>query len=142
MMLTLRLLHVMVAAAWFGHKLLVPSDLRRSLTDIPEANSLLRRMDVAERLGIASGFGTLLTGAALVFAIGPRVVPWPVYVGLGLVVAAIAVGAIVGRPSSIELRRAIGLDSLEAARRAARTLVVVLNIEAVLWSATLVTMLI
>ena len=31
MVLSLKVLHIVIAAAWFGHKLLIPADLRSSL---------------------------------------------------------------------------------------------------------------
>ena len=132
----------MPAAAWFGHKLLIPSDLRRSLGDSNQASELLPRLQTAERLGITTGLGTLLTGALLLIMIGPGVVAWPVYLGLGFVLIAIAIGALVARPASIELRRSIENGSLEATRPAARRLSTVLTTEGLLWSAALVTMLV
>lgn len=142
MILTLRVLHVAVAAAWFGHKLLIPSDLRRSLSDLDQATSLLPRLQLAERLGIGTGLGTLGTGLLLTFMIGPGVVAWPIYFGLGLVLIAIAVGAVVARPASIELREAIEGGTLERARKAGQRLSAVLTAEGLLWAGALVTMLI
>ena len=142
MILLLRILHVAVAAAWFGHKLLIPADIRRSLGDPNQATALISRLRTAERLGIATGLGTLVTGVLLLFSIGPDVVAWPVYLGLGLVLIAIAIGATVARPASIELRRYAENGSLDAARPAARRLSAVLTTESLLWSAALVTMLV
>lgn len=142
MILVLRVLHVAIAAAWFGHKLLVPSDLRSSLASETEAQSLLVRLRKAEMLGIATGMGTLLTGGALVVAIGPQIVPTLVYVGLALVVAAIAVGAVVARPASQRLTKSVWDGDLVSAREAATRLASVLVTESVLWSGALITMLI
>ena len=142
LILALRVLHVAVAAAWFGHKLLIPSDLRRSLGDQNQTTALLARLETAERLGIATGLGTLVTGVLLLIIIGPGVVAWTVYLGLGLVLTAIVIGATVARPASIELRRSVENGSLDAARPAARRLSAVLTTESLLWSAALVTMLI
>lgn len=140
-MITLtKILHIAVAAAWFGHKLLVPFDLRSSLGSQSEAESLLGRVRRAETFGIATGLGTLITGGILVFVIGPRIVPTAVYVGLSLVIVAIAAGAVVARPASNALRASIGDRDLVAARSAAARLTSVLAIESVLWSAALVTM--
>jgi hypothetical protein len=141
-LVALKALHIGVAAAWFGHKLLIPTDLRQSITaGVDAARRLLPRLERAERLGIATGMGTLLTGLGLAWAIGFGVVRTPIWVGLGLVVAAIAIGAIVARPASIRLRSAVASGDLAVAGSNARTLTGVLSAEALLWSAALVTML-
>lgn len=134
-------LHVAVAAAWFGHKLLVPADLRASVAAGPDvARRLIPRMERAERFGVATGLGTLATGLALIFLRGPSQVRTPIWVGLGLVLAATAVGAIVARPASNRLRLAVGAGDSAAASANARTLSTVLGVESVLWVGALVTM--
>ncbi len=142
MVVALKVVHVAVAAAWFGHKLLVPSDLRSSLGSQSEAESLVARLRRAEILGIATGLGTPLTGAALVLVIGPLNVQATVYIGLALVIVAIAVGAVVARPASMALTETVGDGDLVAARSAAARLTSVLALESVLWSAALVTVLV
>jgi hypothetical protein len=142
-MLTLvRILHVGVAAAWFGHKLLIPADISRSLGDeLQTARSLLPRLERAGRLGIVTGVGTLATGALLIGMIGPDAVGVGVWVGLILVLVAIGTGAIVARPASIRLSAAVRSGELHAAQRAGRGLSQVLTVESVLWSASLIAML-
>lgn len=141
-MLTLvRVLHVGLAAAWFGHKLLIPADLRRSLGGVEPARALMARLGLAEQLGVITGLGTLLTGVVMVFMIGPAVVRSGIYVGLGLVLGAIAIGATVARPASVRLRAAVTAGNLEAAIPEARTLSQVLAAESLLWAAALVSML-
>jgi hypothetical protein len=136
-------LHIAIAAAWFGHKLLVPGDLRRSVAAGPDvARRLVPRLENAERLGIATGLGTLATGLALVFMEGAASVRTPIWVGLGLVTAAIAIGAIIARPASNRLRHAIGAGDTTAATAEARTLSTVIGAESLLWVGALVTMLI
>ena len=143
MILAVRVLHVAVAAAWFGHKLLVPSDLRRSLSgDIEAADLLIPRLARAESLGVGTGIGTLATGLLLVVLAGPRSVAWPIWIGLALVVVAILVGALVARPASIRLRSAVNDQDLPTARQAARRLSNVLIAEGVLWTGALVSMLV
>ena len=143
-MLTLvRILHVAVAAVWFGHKLLIPADLRQSIGGgVEQARSLVVRLGRAEQLGVITGLGTLLTGLVLVFMIGPAVVGSGIYVGLGLVLVAIAVGVTVARPASVRLREAVAVGDLEAAGSEARRVSQVLVVESVLWSAALVSMLV
>ena len=141
MLFVLRFLHVAVAAAWFGHKLLVIPDVRSSLDRQDRAEELLVRLGRAERLGIASGVGTLATGLALTAAIGFDVVSPGVYVGLGLVVGAMALGALVARPASIGLASSISVGDLPRARTSGGRLVAVLGAESLLWGLALAAML-
>lgn len=143
MFLVAKWLHIAIASAWFGHKLLVPADLRQISTATPEfARASLPRIERAERLGIVTGVGTLLTGGWLVFLVGPSVVQPTIYMGLGLVLVAIALGALVARPASLRFRRAVTEADRDAAERSAGTLSMVLTLEAVLWTGALLTMLI
>jgi hypothetical protein len=100
------------------------------------------RLGSAEQLGVITGLGTLLTGVVMVIMIGPAVVRSAIYVGLGLVLGAIAIGATVARPASVRLGAAVTAGNLEAAVSEARTLSQVLAAESVLWSAALVSMLV
>lgn len=139
----MKVIHVATAAAWFGHKLLVPTDLRRSLgAGIDEARRLVPRLERAEAFGIATGLGTLVTGLSLVFVEGASTIRPLVWVGLGLVLAAIATGAIIARPASNRFRRSVGAGDLTAAAADARTLSAVLGVEALLWVGALATMLV
>ncbi len=143
MLTAVRLIHIAVAAAWFGHKLLIPADLRQAVgAGGAEAGALVVRLDRAEWLGVLTGLGTLVTGVALVFVVGPDVVGSGVYVGLGLVVAAIVLGAMVARPATIRLRRAVAVGDMATASVDGRTVSRVLATESVLWSAALVSMLV
>ena len=142
MITVVRILHVGVAAAWFGHKLLIPFDIRSSLKDPHEAASLVVRLRRAETLGISTGMGTLITGGLLAVMIGPGIIPAGIYVGLGLVVVAIAVGAIIARPASIGLRASVTDGRLDLASTHAARLTSVLVVESVLWSGALVAMLV
>lgn len=142
-MITLvKILHIAVAAAWFGHKLLIPADLRTSLGDEGTARHLVARLTRAETLGIATGLGTLATGGLLAVLIGPGSVRDGVWVGLGLVLAAIALGGMVARPASSGLRSAVGSGDLALARRSAGRLSQVLIAESLLWSGSLIAMIV
>jgi len=44
MLVVVKVLHVAFAAAWFGHKLLIPRDLDRSLVEQSQADALVRRI--------------------------------------------------------------------------------------------------
>lgn len=138
MILALRILHIAVAAAWFGHKLLVPGDIRRSVQAGDE--TLLARLRRAERLGRLTGLGTLLTGGLLSWAVGVETVSFWIWVGTGLVVVAIIVGATVARPASKRLHEAMTRRDRVQATVAAGQVNRVLGIESVLWLGALATM--
>ena len=65
------ILYVGIAAAWFGHKLMIPADIPASLDEREAAESLVERLHRAETLGIVTGLGTPLTGLAPVVMLGP-----------------------------------------------------------------------
>ncbi|MGB7861454.1 MAG: hypothetical protein WBM90_13235 [Acidimicrobiia bacterium] len=136
------ILHIGLAAAWFGHKLLIPSDLRRSLVDLDGARRLIPRIDRAERLGQTTGVGTLLTGLVLLFLVGVGTVSIAIYFGLAFVLGAIVIGAMVARPASQLLKASVAAGDLDRARDAARSISGVLAIESLLWTAALVAMLV
>ncbi len=140
-LITARVLHIGMAAAWFGHKLLIPPDIARSLQSPEEAHPLMVRLRRAEPLGIATGLGTLATGAILILLVGVSSVSAWVWVGLGLVVSATVLGATVGRPASARLQAAVRGNDLREARVQGKRLSRLLVSEALLWAAALVTML-
>lgn len=143
MILTLRILHVAIAAAWFGHKLLVPADIRESVhAGDGEAEALLDRLRRAERFGVLSGLGTLLSGGALMWVVGIETVSLWIWVGLALVIVAIGIGATVARPASKRLRAAVERGDRVEATVAGRQINRVLGLESMLWLGALVTMLV
>jgi hypothetical protein len=138
--LIIRILHVGLASAWFGHKLLIPADMRRSIA-AGEGPSLMVRLAGAERLGQITGVGTLATGLALVWLIGPGSVRAPIWVGAGAVIVAFVLGATIARPASNRLRAAVAAGDVTAGTHAA-TLGRLLMVESVLWGVALVSMLV
>src|SRR5689334_12765680 len=87
-----KLVHITAAAAWFGHKLLIPRDLFVSLES--EHRALVPRIERAARLGIATGLATLTSGVVLVLLSGGfAAVPLRINVALGLVLLMFVVGA-------------------------------------------------
>lgn len=85
-LVVIRILHIGLAAAWFGHKLLIPLDLRETMRTPDGPNeSLLVRLEGAQRLGLLTGTGTLATGVTLILLIGPAAVSLWVFTGLALV---------------------------------------------------------
>lgn len=141
MIAALTILHIAIAAAWFGHKLLIPGDIRASAgarTDGGEP--FLARLKRAERLGVATGLGTLLSGAGLWWAVGFDAVDAGVWAGTGLVLGAILIGATMGRPASQRLRAAIEDHDRVAASVAGGRVNRVLGIESLLWIGALTAM--
>lgn len=136
-----RVVHVAVAAAWFGHKLLIPADLRHATRGMTGPDpQLVTRIRRSQRLGIATGLGTLATGAFLVALIGQNVVPFRIYIGLGLVLVMFLVGSIMARPAWATLKVSLEEGTRTTATSAARRLGRALNIESILWVAALITM--
>jgi hypothetical protein len=143
MVVTLKIIHIALAAAWFGHKLLIPGDIRASIRSHKEdARGLLNRLKRAETLGIATGLGTLVAGAALAYAVDASTVGYGVWIGATLVVAAISVGALFARPVSTRLRTAITSGDRVAATVAGNRLNRLLGVEALLWIGALTGMVI
>ncbi len=81
-----------------------------------------------------------MTGGLLVMLIGQGSVGWGVWAGLGLVLTAIALGAVVARPASNLLRSSVLEGDLNSARTSAKRLSRVLIAESLLWSAALIAM--
>lgn len=140
MELTIRILHIGLASAWFGHKLLIPADMRKSIV-AGEGASLMVRLAKAERLGQITGLGTLATGSVLVWIIGPGSVRAAIWVGVGAVIVAFVVGATIARPASNRLRASVSAGDTTAGTHAA-TLGRLLVVESVLWVVALVSMLV
>lgn len=141
MILALTVAHIAIAAAWFGHKLLVPGDIRRSAGAGPDdASGLLSRMKRAERFGQLTGLGTLISGGLLVWAVGAGTVGIGVWVGAGLVLVAIALGALVARPASKRLMAAVESGDRVAASIAGAQIGRVLGVESLLWLGALTAM--
>jgi hypothetical protein len=141
MIVTLEIVHIAIAAAWFGHKLLIPGDIRRSVhAGQSESEALLRRMKRAERLGIVTGLGTVLSGGALLWLVGVDTVAIGIWVGLGLVLAAIFLGATLGRPASKRLREAVSRGDRVEATIAGGQISRVLGLESLLWLGALTSM--
>lgn len=140
--LLLRVLHVGVAAAWFGHKLLVPKDISSTVTTgMDETRALIPRLNRAERLGQVTGIGTLFTGLGLAWYLGFDTIAVTVWIGLGMVVLAIVIGATTARPASNRFRAAVAESDRPSAAREGRALSRVLALESLIWAVTLALML-
>lgn len=142
MIFALTVIHIAIAAAWFGHKLLIPGDIRRSMhAGQDEWEALVARLTRAERFGVVTGLGTLMSGAVLMWAVGIEEVSLWIWVGAGLVLVAVGFGAVVARPASRQLKDAVAGGDRVAATVAGRQISRVLGVESLLWLGALVTML-
>jgi hypothetical protein len=143
MLVATKILHIAFAAAWFGHKLLIPRDVRQSVHDMADGDGLIRRMKRAERLGIGSGLGTLLTGIGLILlSVGFADTPIETYVGLAAVIAMFVVGAAVGRPAWNRIKASIEAGDAPSAAAGIKPFTRALALENLLWILALATMLI
>jgi hypothetical protein len=141
MLVALTVIHIVIAAAWFGHKVLIPGDIRRSVgIGSAEAEAFLARLGRAQRFGILTGLGTVLSGGVLAWEVGVETVRFGAWVGAGLVIVAIALGAIVARPASRRLVAAVQAGDRVGASRAGAQVGRVLGIESLLWLGALTAM--
>ncbi len=137
------ILHILVAAAWFGHKLLIPRDVRMSVRQQESASLLLVRMSRAQTLGVASGLLTLGTGAWLMYlTTGFTSERWQIYAGAGAALAMFFVGGLVARPAWNRLRVAVEQGDTPLAVGAAKGFNRAINLESLLWILTLTMMII
>jgi hypothetical protein len=128
------ILHVLLAAAWFGHKLLIPRDVRVSVRHPASASLLIERMSRAQRLGILTGLGTLATGLWLVYlTTGFLDAAINTYVALGAVLVMFVVGATLARPAWNRIRYAVEAEDIPTAAAAVSGFNRAVNLESLLW---------
>lgn len=133
-------IHIAAAAAWFGHKLTIPRDIRVGLESGQEvATAMVDRLTVSARLGISSALLTVLTGIGLLAIAG-----WgaSVLLGVGIMAAigAIALGATLARPAWSGLQAAVAVGDLELAGAFGRRFSRLLHFENALWVTALAAM--
>lgn len=137
------ILHITLAAAWFGQKLLVPRDVRNSVRNSETASLLVARVRRARNLGLVSGVGTLATGIWLVYlTTGFADAPIQTYVALGAVLAMFVVGAMAARPAWKQIEKAVREGDTPHAVGAAVGFGRALNLESLLWILALTMMVI
>ena len=142
MLLIVKILHIAFAAAWFGHKILIPRDLRQSIHNRHENMGLTKRMTRAERLGIVSGLGTLATGFWLIsLTTGFATTPLRIWLGLAAVLAMFLVGGLVGSPAWRDVKAGLADNDLPRAVSRVGALIGALRLESLLWVLALTTML-
>jgi len=137
------ILHVSFAAAWFGHKLLIPKDVRTSVRHPESAALLVTRMSRAQRLGIASGLGTLATGLWLMhLSTGLTSASVETYAALAAVFAMFVVGGAVASPAWAKIRSAIEAEDTPGAMAGVSGFNKAQSLESLLWVFALVMMVI
>ncbi len=137
------ILHITIAAAWFGHKLLLPRDVRNSVRSSESAQLLIARVRRARNLGLVSGLGTLVTGLWLIYlTTGFASAPFQTYVALGAVLAMFVVGASAARPAWKEIEAAVREGDTPHAVGASIGFGRALNLESLLWILALTMMVI
>lgn len=128
------ILHVVFAAAWFGHKLLIPRDVRVSVRTAESGELLIDRMQRARRLGMLSGLGTLGTGIWLIYlTTGFFDAPVTIYIALGVVVLMFIIGATIARTAWNKIRDAIAANDVPGAAGGVSAFNRALNLESLLW---------
>jgi uncharacterized membrane protein len=106
---TLKVLHIAVSAVWIGGGLTAPRDIRRTLVlGQPHTGELMLRLRAISRLMNGSALLTVLTGLALVFAVGGFTrIPHRIHVGILLTVLAFVAGRWLIRPVLGQIAAAI-----------------------------------
>ncbi len=135
----LLIVHIAAAAAWFGHKLMIPRDIRGSLADHSQASAMIERVGAAAPLGIASALVTVASGVGLLVFNS-----WTAsaLLGLGIMAAlgAIAVGASGARRAWQSLVGAVEQEDLALAAAFGRRFSRAMGLENLLWLAALAAM--
>jgi hypothetical protein len=138
---TLTVVHIAAAAAWFGHKLLIPGDVHASIRDVDGAPRFVSRIGRARRLGTVAGVVTIGTGIWLVYEVfGFADTPIRIWVGLGSALAIFVVAFVIARPAWKRIRS--GMEDRDPASAASGVVRFrqALMLENFLWVLALVTM--
>jgi hypothetical protein len=135
----LLVVHIAAAAAWFGHKLMTPHDIRGSLSDHGQASAMIERVGAAAPLGIASALITVASGVGLL-VLNSWTATALLGVGIMAALGAIAVGASSARRAWRSLVGAVGKDDLALAAAFGRRFSRAMALENLLWLAALAAM--
>lgn len=140
MILATKIVHIAFAAAWFGHQLLLPRDLRQSIHE--REGTVLHRIGRARRFGIISGLGTMVSGLALIWmTTGLAETPPAIWLGLAATLAIFVVGAAVARPAWGVIRSGLEDNDYPRAASRLRSFTGALHLEGLLWILALASML-
>ncbi len=128
------IVHIAVAAAWFGYKLLIPRDVRVSVREPERGKYLVDRIRRARTFGTVAGLLTLGTGIWLVtLTTGFGEAPVTIHIAMGAVIAMLLVGLLVERPAWKRIASAISAGDTPAAVGGANSFNSALNLESLLW---------
>lgn len=139
---TLRLIHIVAMTAWFASTMFAAGDARRSIASGKDLDGLRDRLRRGATAGGASAFATILTGFALIYAVGGfGQVPRAIHTGLLLAllswaVAGVGVG---GATRGLDAAIAAGADP-ETLRGHAKRIAMMSGIFQLVWLLTLITM--
>ena len=139
----LTIAHIAVAAAWFGHKLLIPRDVRTSVRDVEAGRNLIPRIQRAQTLGLTTGTLTLATGVWLMIeTTGFAGAPLQIHIALGVVVMMFLVGFFLARPAWNRIRSAVVDGDTPSAAGGVSAFNRALALESLLWVLALTMMVI
>jgi hypothetical protein len=105
----LKIVHVAAASVWIGGGLTTSRDIGRTLLlGPPHADELMPRLRAMAQLMNRVALLTVLSGLAIVFAVGGfKSVPHRIHLGLLLTLLAVAAGRFLIRPAIGEIARAL-----------------------------------
>jgi hypothetical protein len=130
----LEILHIAVAAAWFGSRLLIPADVSASIHDDRSPTLFIARVGRARRLSWISGVLTLLTGLGLMqLTSGLFDAPWTIYAGLVAAVVMLGVGWFVAGPPWKRIRDGLERGDAPTASASVPRFRQALTLESLLW---------
>lgn len=140
---TLTIVHIAAAAAWFGHKLLIPGDVHASIRDVEGAARFVARISRARRLGVIAGILTIGTGVWLLYEVfGFSDAPVRIWVGLGAALAIFLVAYSITRPAWRRIRSGMEQGDPASASSGVVRFRQALMLENLLWVLALATMVI
>jgi len=131
---SLRFLHVLAAAGWFGTALFWPGALRRALASGPphaEPGLRLARSGLGLDLGI--GLALLATGLAYASPAGGRTLRAGVWIGLALTLVRLVLLLVLARPAVRRAGEAAAAARLDEARTAAKPVSAYAGVAHLLW---------
>lgn len=135
--------HVAFAAAWFGHKLLIPRDVRVSVREPESGRNLVGRMRRAQSLGLFAGLLTLGTGLWLIIlTTGFAQAPVTIHIALATVIGMFLVGFLAARPAWNRIKDAIDAGDTPGAVGGVTSFNRAINLESLLWILALTMMII
>lgn len=141
MIAALEILHIAVAAAWFGSRLLIPGDVRASLHEPASPGLVVDRVGKARRVALVAGVLTLLSGLGLMqLTTGLLDAPWWIYAGLAAVVVMLAVDWLVAGPAWRRIKAGLESGDAPAAAASVPRFRQAINLESLLWLLALVAM--